>query len=106
MFIPLIEQIIKSCGFKINKKKRKILRNNQRQNVTGVVVNERPNISRKEFDRLKATLHNCAKFGPDSQNHDQLPDFQSHLRGRIAHVKQLNPAKAEKLEELFERVDW
>lgn len=104
--IPLTEQIVRSERFRLNHRKRKVIRRGHRQVVTGVVVNAKPNIPRDEFDRLKAILHNCVKLGPSSQNRDGLPDFTAHLRGRIAFVRQLNPARAEKLRLLFERIDW
>ncbi len=105
-FIPLTNKIITSERFSANKRKRKIIRNSQRQCVTGVVVNEKVNISRQDYDRLKAILHNCMKLGPQTQNRDKLPDFASHLRGRIAHVKQLNPARGAKLLSIYEKIRW
>jgi RNA-directed DNA polymerase len=106
VFLPLVEQIVRAERFRVNKSKRRIIRNNQRQQVTGVVVNERTNISRSDYDRLKATLTNCIRRGPSTQNHDRLPDFAAHLRGRIAHVLNLNRSRGEKLLELFGKIDW
>lgn len=106
MFIPFVERIIRETGFTVNKNKRRIIRNNQRQAVTGVVVNQHPNLNRKEYDRLKAILHNCVRLGAESQNREQRPDFKAHLRGRLAHLHQLNPKRAVKLERLFERIQW
>ncbi|MEZ6047344.1 MAG: reverse transcriptase family protein [Planctomycetaceae bacterium] len=105
-FIPFVSQIIKECGFTMHKAKRRIIRSNQHQSVTGVTVNEHPNINRKEYDRLRAILHNCVRHGAESQNREQHPDFQAHLRGRIAHAKQLNPKKGEKLQAIYERITW
>jgi retron-type reverse transcriptase len=104
--IPLTEQIVRSERFRLNHRKRKVVRRGHRQVVTGVVVNAKPNIAREEFDRLKAILHNCVKLGPTSQNRGQHADFSAHLRGRIAFVRQLNPARATKLQLLFDRIDW
>lgn len=104
--IQLTEKIVRSERFRLHPRKRKVLRNNQRQVVTGVVVNDRLNISRKEFDQLKATLHNCIKLGPASQNRAEHPEFAAHLRGRIAHVRQLNALRGDKLMALFQRIDW
>lgn len=103
-FIPLTTQIIRDERFSVNRNKRKIIRDSQRQCVTGVVVNEKVNVSRKEFDTLKATLHNCLKFGPESQNRDNHPNFAAHLRGRIAHISQLNPQRAEKLLSIYQQI--
>ncbi len=104
--IPLTEQIVRSERFRLNHRKRKVVRRGHRQLVTGVVVNTKPNIRRDEFDRLKAILHNCVKLGPSAQNRDGHADFAAHLRGRIAFVRQLNPARAEKLRKLFEQIRW
>lgn len=106
VFIPLAQKIIRSERFRVNKTKRKVIRNNQRQVVTGVVVNSRPNLSRREYDRLKAILTNCVRRGPSTQNHDRHENFAAHLLGKIAHVAQLNPARAAKLRALFLQIDW
>jgi RNA-directed DNA polymerase len=105
-FIPLARQIVRDERFRLNRTKGKVLRNNQRQSVTGVVVNSKPNIRREEFDRLKATLHNCLKLGPASQNRGKHPRFHEHLRGRIAFVSQLNASRGAKLLAMYERIDW
>lgn len=104
--IPLVEQIIRRERFQSNRKKRQVLRAHQRQSIAGVVVNSRTNVARASYDRLKATLTNCVRLGPSTQNRDGVADFSAHLRGRIAHVKQLNPARGEKLLALFQQIDW
>lgn len=105
-FLPLVQQIIRSERFVVHKAKRKVVRPHQRQTVTGLVVNERVNISRREYDRLKAILHNCLKFGPSTQNSDGRDDFAAHLRGRIAHVLSVNPERGRKLLETFHKINW
>lgn len=104
--IPLTEQIVRSERFSLNHRKRKVIRRGRRQLVTGVVVNQKTNIRRDEFDLLKAILTNCVKLGPSTQNRDAHEDFAAHLRGRIAFVRQLNQARGEKLLRLFEQIDW
>lgn len=105
-FLPLVTKIIRTERFKVNVAKRKVLRSNQQQRVAGVVVNEKPNVSRRDYDRLKATLTNCIRQGPSSQNRNNHLDFAAHLRGRVAHVQQLNPHRGEKLRLLFEQIRW
>lgn len=105
-FIPLAEQIVRAERFRVNKSKRKVLRCFNRQSVAGVVVNSKPNIARDEFDRLKATLANCRRHGPSTQNRDEHPDFAAHLRGRIAHVMHLNLHRGRKLLALYQAIDW
>ena len=106
VFIPLVEQIIRSERFQVNQSKRRVLRNNQQQKVTGVVVNEHPNVPRKEFDLLKAILTNCIRQGPSNQNRENHSDFASHLRGRVAYVQQLNPNRGQRLLQLYEQIRW
>lgn len=104
--IPLIQQILRQERFHLHRKKRRVLRRHQRQAVTGVVVNDQPSAGRAEFDQLKAILFNCVRHGAASQNRDQHPDFRSHLRGRIAYMQQLNPARGAKLLALFTKIAW
>lgn len=105
-FIPLVQQVIRSEKLQPKRAKRRVIRANQRQSVTGVVVNQKVNVSRREFDRLKAILHNCIQLGPDSQNHARHPRFADHLRGRIAHVQRLNASRGEKLLAMFAKIRW
>ena len=74
--------------------------------VTGVVVNEKVNVRRRQFDRLKAVLVNCVRQGPSTQNRAGHPRYADHLRGRVAHVSQLNADRGAKLLALYEQIDW
>jgi len=105
-FIPVASRVIHAERFHVNKRKSRVLRDNARQSVTGVVVNRRLNLARTEYDRLKAILHNCARHGAASQNRDGRADFAAHLRGRIAHAMQLHPDRGAKLLQMFSQIDW
>jgi hypothetical protein len=102
----LVTSIATEEGFAVQPHKTRVQRQGQRQMVAGVVVNVRPNITRAEWDRLKATLTNCIRTGPDAQNRSGHPNFREHLRGRIAHVAMVNPARGRKLYAIFDRIDW
>jgi len=93
-------------GFRVNTRKTRMMRAGVRQQVTGIVINRHPNIARDEFDRLKAILTNCVRHGPASQNRDQHADFQAWLRGKVAHVRMVNPSRGERLWRLFCTVAW
>ena len=93
-------------GFELNHRKTRIMRRGVSQRAAGVVLNRHPNVPRREFDRLKAVLYNCAKLGPASQNRDEHPEFRSHLLGRIAHVALVNPDKGNRLRVIFDRIVW
>jgi RNA-directed DNA polymerase len=93
-------------GLRVQPDKTRVQRAHQRQSVAGIVVNARPNLAREEFDQLKALLHNAVRFGPQSQNREQHPDFRAHLLGRIGWLQQLNPARAARLRTSFDAITW
>lgn len=101
-----ITRIVVEEGFSLNTRKTRCQRAGGRQSVCHIVVNEHPNLPRDEFDRLKAILHLCVRDGAQRQNRDAHPDWQAHLRGRVAWATQLNPAKGQRLKRVFDRIDW
>lgn len=70
------------------------------------VANQRENVIRADFDRLKATLTNCVRLGPDTQNRSAHPRFRSHLAGRVGFVESINPAKGRRLRAIFDKIQW
>lgn len=105
-FAAIVASIVKEEGFLVNYRKTRIMRSGRQQRIAGVVVNDRLNGSRRDFDRLKAILTNCVRRGPASQNSENHPEFRSHLLGKIAHWKLLNPARGHKLKVIFDRIHW
>ncbi len=93
-------------GFEVNTHKTRVMRRGVRQKVAGVVLNDRPNIARDEYDALKAILHNCARLGPTCQNRAGHPDFRAHLTGRVAHVTSINPDRGRRLRTILDRIAW
>lgn len=93
-------------GFSLNFRKTRVMTASGRQRITGLVVNEKLSAPRAEIERLRATLHNCTRRGPETQNRDQHPDFRAHLRGRVAWVASVDPAKGARLQAMFEQIRW
>ena len=93
-------------GFRVNHRKTRVMRRGVRQHLAGLVTNEKANIRRGDFDRLKAALNNCVRFGPESQNRERRPDFRSHLQGRVSFVEMINPVKGKRLRTIFEQIRW
>jgi RNA-directed DNA polymerase len=93
-------------GFDVQHRKTRIMRQGVRQRAAGVVINQKINITRDDFDHLKAILYNCACHGPEGQNRAGVADFRAHLAGRVAHAARLNPERGEKLMRLFEGIVW
>jgi retron-type reverse transcriptase len=104
--IALVEDIAADEGFRVNEAKTRVRTRAQRQLVTGLVVNERPNVTRADYDRLRAVLHDAATNGPTAANRHGHPDFRAHLLGRIAWVTAANPARARKLRTAYAVIPW
>lgn len=93
-------------GFAVQHRKTRIMRPGVRQNLAGLVINEKLNIRRNDYDLLKAILTNCMRHGAASQNREGAADFRAHLLGRISFVAQIHPQRGARLQELFNRIVW
>ena len=103
-FQTLVWKIVADEGFEIHHRKTRVMRRSVRQRLCGLVVNDHLNIDRRIYDRLKATLTNCCRHGLDGQNREGHPDFRAHLRGRVAYVERINPARGARLRALFDGI--
>lgn len=105
-FEATVGAILIEEGFRPNHHKTRVLRKGAKQHAAGLVLNGKPNIDRRDFDRLKAVLTNCARHGPASQNREGHPDFAAHLMGKLAWVGFVHPGKEAKLRRIFDRINW
>lgn len=103
-FLPLLRRIVADEGFGLNKAKTRFSRKGHRQVVTGLVVNQRPNVPREQIRRLRAILHNCALHGLESQNRANDPLFLERLRGQVGFVRHVSPAQGAKLQAVLEQI--
>ncbi len=105
-FADHVGAIVLEEGLAVNYRKTRIMRQSIQQHLAGLVVNERVNVKRADYDRLKAILTNCARNGPEAENRDGRQDFRAHLAGRVAFVGSINAMRAEKLRDLLDKVNW
>ena len=105
-FLRGVATVVEDEGFALNPSKTRVMRRHRRQQVTGLVVNDHLNVPRDAYDRLKATLHNCLRHGPDGQNREGHIDFRAHLDGRVTWVETVNLRRGLKLRRMFESIDW
>jgi RNA-directed DNA polymerase len=101
-----IDEIVRDEGFRLGHDKTRVRGRAARQLVGGVVVNERLNVPRPEYDRLKAIVHDAVRNGPEAANRTGVPDFRAHLEGRIAWIASLHPERGRRLRERLARVTW
>lgn len=96
-----LERAVIASGFAVNHKKVRLQRRDQRQSVTGISVNEKPNVQRRRIRRIRAMLHAWEKHGLDNAAREhflkhrgwlQLPNnadraYRNVLYGQLAFVK-------------------
>jgi len=104
--IAAVTKMAQREGFRINPGKSRVRRGHQRQLVTGIVVNQKTNLARSEYDRLRAILHDCRVYGVAAANRDEHPDFRAHLQGRISWAASLNPQRGARLAARFAAIRW
>jgi RNA-directed DNA polymerase len=98
---PKLIRVIRRNGFTISASKIRLSSLSQRQEVTGLVVNEKVNIPRKFVREIRAMLNNLRKLGVEECQHDyeskysnrrhrspssKVPLFIWVLRGKIDYV--------------------
>ncbi|MER2561558.1 MAG: reverse transcriptase family protein [Myxococcaceae bacterium] len=92
----LVESIVLSEGFALRHRKSRLQTSATRQRVTGLVVNEKPQTGRKEFDRFRALLHQQAK----------APTLaRAELEGRAEWFSTGNPTRRAKLRRLLDAIN-
>lgn len=97
-----VRHVAEDEGFAVNEKKSRVMRRSAAQTVTGVVVNDKPSVSRAELRRLRAILHRAKAEGLDAQNRDGRPNFRAWLEGKIAFVNMVRPDVGARLRAEFE----
>lgn len=98
-------------GFELNEKKTRVQRAHRRQTVTGIVVNEKPQVSRAYRRKLRAEIYYCGKYGAEShlqrcggyglekaKGDAAVRHYLRQLLGKIDYVLQVNPGDAEFLQ--------
>lgn len=93
-----VKAVVAHEGFNVHPDKTRVLRRSRQQEVTGVVVNSKPNVSRRELKRFRATLYQVEKDGPAGKRWGRSPDVIASLQGYANFVYMVNPAKGAELQ--------
>lgn len=93
-----LESLIKNNGFSINEKKVRLQDRTQRQEVTGLIVNRRPNVSRAYRRQIRAMLHAWEKYGLENAEHDYLSTYRQKYRSPFKPLPQYEHVLRGKIE--------
>lgn len=95
--IKSIRKIVQEEGFVVHPNKTKVMRDGQRKEVTGVVVNEKTSIERHMLRKFRALLHQIEKDGPTGKTWGECDDVLSAALGYASFVKLVDPSKGDVL---------
>lgn len=96
--LAFLRHITAAEGFHVHPDKVRVVRRGRRQEVTGIVVNERPGVPRDELRRFRALLHHIEKDGPAGKTwgHNQGNVLEAAL-GFASYVAMVDPAAGDAL---------
>ncbi|HUS27890.1 MAG TPA: reverse transcriptase family protein [Kofleriaceae bacterium] len=96
--LAFLRHVAQEEGFVVHPDKVRVVRRARRQEVTGVVVNDRPGIPRDDLRRFRALLHHIDKDGPAGKTwgHSTAPVLDVAL-GFASYVAMVDAAKGEQL---------
>lgn len=92
--IKNIERIVNNQGFFINNEKTRVRTRNQRQEVTGIVVNEKMQIERAIRRRIRSDVYYIQKYGLHSHINkigEKRTNYIYHLIGLASYILFINP---------------
>lgn len=89
------KQIITDEGFAIHPAKIHIMRKGSRQEVTGIVVNEKINISREKLKQFRAAIHHLRTKGLDGLAWGNGANVLRSMIGFANYVNMVNPEKGQ-----------
>lgn len=97
--ITYVRMLVTTRHLKLNEEKTKVMTRGCAQRVTGVVVNEKLQVSKAYRDKVRQEVYYCIKYGfADHMKRIELPMwcktvpvYQHHLLGKINFILQINP---------------
>lgn len=98
--IRFVKQELRLYNLRINKQKIRTRRKGQRQEVTGIVVNEKMQLSKETRRKIRQEMYYIQKFGLEShQEFCQIREsnYLAHLNGKIQYGLFINPRDQELL---------
>lgn len=98
--IKLVAYELRKMGLFINDKKTTVVRDGQKKIVTGIVVNEKPNVSAEYRRKLRQDLYFCQKFGVAEHMRRtgiaiSEEQYIRRLLGKVNHVLTIAPDNPE-----------
>lgn len=90
-----VQDAFRASSFGVNYKKVRLQFSYERQEVTGLVVNKKANVWRKDIAKLRMKLYSARKFGADNAAKVWLGEnktgdnFWQHVAGWLSYIRQV-----------------
>ncbi len=96
--LALARRIVADEGFRINDEKTAVMRPQDRQTVTGLVVNgAEPRVSRRDLRRFRAFLHGCETQGIAAVSARLGRNAAAYAAGYLSFLHMVNPSQAQQI---------
>ena len=102
--IKQVKSIVIDEGFTINQDKTRVMGKSQQQEVTGVVVNEKLNLSRKTLKQFRATLYQIETEGYNGKSWGKSKNVLPAIIGFANFVTMVNPEKGKEFQKQIKRI--
>ena len=88
-----IRRVIKDEGFTLHPDKLRVMKKGARKEVTGIVVNEKANVSGKDLKRFRALLYQIEKDGIEGKHWNNSTNLLAAIQGYANFIQMVNPEK-------------
>lgn len=109
VLVPIVEKIIQEEGFQVNEKKLRLQYSNKRQEVTGIIVNDKLAISKVKIRELENAIYYSKKYGvEDHMKHIGCYKsfYKEHLYGLAYFIHMVEPKKGEQYLRELDQLEW
>lgn len=104
LLLKRVQRAVQDAGFQVHPDKTRVLRRGRRQEVTGIVVNDRPNIPRETLRRFRATLFQIEHDGPEGKQWGEGQNLLAAIQGFASYVYMVNPSRGQGFQEQVRRI--
>lgn len=94
----LVKKNLSLFGFELNETKTKLMKTNDPQLVSGIMVNKKPQIPKRTRNKLRNEMFYIQKFGLAdhmAKTNQIKNNYLKHLMGKINYIIQINPRDEE-----------
>ncbi|PTL75591.1 reverse transcriptase family protein [Vitiosangium sp. GDMCC 1.1324] len=97
--LRFVRWLVREEDFTPHPDKTRVLRRGRQQEVTGVVVNDKPGVDRETLKRFRALLHQLEKSGPEGKRWGRGGDVIASAVGFANYVAMVDPVKGRVLQQ-------